>query len=155
MITIRYAKKTDIDQLLRHWMELHNYHIKKLKAGKDLKLARTARQNLRACFNDIKIPNQELLVACEQDKLAGFCDFEECCRPSIYEVQKIIRINYLYVSSDYRKHGVGKSLLEKLMAIKKTRNIREIEVSPYITNEAAISWYASQGFRKKSLVLVL
>jgi len=56
-----------------------------------------------------------------------------------------------YVDRDYRKKGVGKKLLGKVIDILRNENFKEVELTADPGNESAVSLYKSFGFKRFAL----
>ncbi|MGC9309100.1 MAG: GNAT family N-acetyltransferase [Candidatus Nanoarchaeia archaeon] len=56
------------------------------------------------------------------------------------------RLRRLYVDKEYRRQGIGKQLLDKLIKIAKENNINRIVLSTYNKNKEAINFYKKHGF---------
>jgi ribosomal protein S18 acetylase RimI-like enzyme len=153
-IKIRYAHISDLDDALEMWWDLHLFHRKNLKAKKDFVYVPDVRKRIRKHFSKTVIPRRDIIVADDKGRLAGFCEFAESSRPPIYANAKIMKIWALYVRPGYRRKGIGKMLLRKVDAIKRTRGLKEAEVSAHVMNADAIAFYRAIGFRKRMVELV-
>lgn len=97
-----------------------------------------------------------MLVAKIDGKIVGFllAEFKET---SHYKNTNICMINEIFVSEEYRSHGVGTALFGKILTVCKKKNIEEIKLDVYNANVCAIHFYERLGFKvlhqQMSLVL--
>lgn len=73
-------------------------------------------------------------------------------------IDKEIPIGYiwgLYVESEFRKYELAHSLLNRSMKWLNSKGVKEVELIIKAGNEAAISFYRSQGFSIKSYIMRL
>ena len=55
-------------------------------------------------------------------------------------------IQEMYVEPDYRSHGVGKALIDRLKSIAKTKNWLQLEVTSGLQRGKAHDFYLREGF---------
>jgi len=153
-VKIRYAKTPDLDAVLDLWWELHHFHIKDLKLGMTFEYAPDAAEKLRKHYLESLLPQNRVVVADDNGKLVGFCEFGAFSRPPIYKDPKILKVWALYVVPAYRSKGIGKKLLKEVDAVRKLAQMKELEISAHVKNENAIAFYSSLGFQKRMVDMV-
>ncbi len=67
--------------------------------------------------------------------------------------EKILHISELGVLSKYKRHGIGRKLIEHLEQIAKEHNCARIELNVFNNNEAAKCFYKNMGFNVQNLKL--
>jgi ribosomal-protein-alanine N-acetyltransferase len=65
---------------------------------------------------------------------------------------EIARILMLVVSKNYRKKGIGNTLLTHLLKILTIKNIKQVELEVKISNKSAIDFYRKHGFELKKVL---
>ena len=96
-------------------------------------------------------PNYALLVADTDGKIIGFID--HWVINDFVHGGKLGYIQNLYVSPEYRRKGVGSSLLKEIIKRAKANGVSEIHVSTEFDNKGATEFYGKQGFPERHLQL--
>lgn len=117
---IRNFERTDLDSLMKIWLEgnldVHDFIDESYWKDNYEQVKR-------------KLPNAQLYVDEEDDKIAGFAGMQ-----GDY-------IAGIFVKREYRRHGVGGKLIDFL----KQKHDR-LQLSVYEKNEAAFNFYKKRGF---------
>lgn len=96
---------------------------------------------------------RSIIVAVTEDSLVG-CAFEEVqvdfVRPS-----KVLYVTYVAVDENYRKHGIGRKLFERVENIAKENTCSSIELTSADFRTGAHAFYNSLGFTKKKTTLFI
>lgn len=80
----------------------------------------------------------------ELDKnIVGFINYD-----TIYEQAEL---EYIFVDKNYRNKGIASELLNKMTDDLRQKNINQITLEVRVDNEAAISFYEKNGFKKVSI----
>lgn len=92
--------------------------------------------------------NGDIFVAEIDNMIIGFIHIEQDKTPSFPSVveHKFACIVDFYVMSEYRKHGVGKSLLEKAKEWSINRGLEYLELFVLENNEIGKSFYKKENF---------
>ena len=90
--------------------------------------------------SELENENSNCIVAKINDEIVGFA--------GIWKAVSDIHITNIVVKKDYRMHGIGKKLLEKLIQISKTQDINSITLEVNHKNIAAIELYSKYGFEQ-------
>lgn len=70
-------------------------------------------------------------------------------------INKVAKIDALYIEEEYRHHGIGSSLIKEFKNIIKDK-VKYLEVNTFNNNKEAISTYKNNGFsEKKSITMRL
>ena len=91
-----------------------------------------------------------LFGAFEETTLAGFLWAYE--RMVLGEIR--VHLRELVVDSAYRRNGIGKQLIEILIAAAKNRGIASIELLTSHSNSGAVSFYENLGFECERVQMV-
>ena len=70
-------------------------------------------------------------------------------------INKISKLDALYVIEDYRHMGVGKNLIENFIDLSKSKNVSKIEVSACAGNINAMNLYQSINFKPVKITMNL
>lgn len=92
-----------------------------------------------------------ILLYKENEKIIGF--IYGTIIDSKININKILKINFLYVIKEYRKKGVATELINKLGDIAKEENIKYIEVQVYSNNLKACNLYLKSKFNNFTTTL--
>ncbi len=89
-----------------------------------------------------------LLILQEDEKICGYAMIEHITKPETMYMYKreFIQIDELGVLDTYRNKGYGKQLVNKVMEIARSKNIRHIELNAWSFNGNAIGFYKNLGF---------
>jgi ribosomal protein S18 acetylase RimI-like enzyme len=111
---------------------------------------------LNSTFNDNTRPDPDFIrdnwdnniayVAESEGKLVGFLAGSKSCQMHLgrnrFEVQS------LYVEPEFRKHGIGKALLDKLVLDTEELGVGKITLQVHNDNKSAIEFYKSSSFKE-------
>jgi aminoglycoside 6'-N-acetyltransferase I len=97
-------------------------------------------RNLAEAF--LADPHLHIAVAIENEQVVGFASAVDYIHP---DKPREMWINEIGVAPDYRRAGIGRSLLEALLAHSKAIGCGEAWVLTDANNIAAIALYASAG----------
>ncbi|MBU0906854.1 MAG: GNAT family N-acetyltransferase [Nanoarchaeota archaeon] len=68
--------------------------------------------------------------------------------------KKFCWIEWMYVTRFYRRHGVGRYMHQKIVALCKKKNVGEIMLDVFRVNRSAISFYRKENFKSFIHILV-
>lgn len=96
----------------------------------------------------MKRGNYQIFVACDDGKVVGYIG---CVNYLAFELENEgMKIIALAVSKEYRRKGIGTSLLKTAEQWAKENNIEVILLNSGLPREDAHTFYESQGYFKKS-----
>ncbi|MBI5466750.1 MAG: GNAT family N-acetyltransferase [Candidatus Kerfeldbacteria bacterium] len=87
-----------------------------------------------------------ILVAESQGKFAGFVRANKEEIPSFFKNSKTLFIDDICVLPEYRKHGVGRNLLQEIEKLAKGENIRRLQCRVYTFNVPSQRLFQSMGY---------
>jgi len=143
---IRITESRDADLLA-----LLNYDMQEIHAEIEPMLFKHHNQeNMKALFKEaLEDENIYAFVAWDNDRPVGYVmiskiNFEENYFRKSYSV---VYIEHICVLKDYKGHGIGKQLIEKVKEFARDNNIRRVELDYWNKNEKAGQFFRSQGFK--------
>jgi ribosomal protein S18 acetylase RimI-like enzyme len=96
-------------------------------------------------------PNQKLLVATANDRIAGFVRVTLQDRRAPLAPGRIAIVEEVVVTADFRGAGIGRRLMAEAEAWAKNNGATELWLNVWEFNESAIAFYAALGFETMSL----
>ncbi len=96
-------------------------------------------------------PEAICLIAEENNKPIGYIAAGP--KEFNYRLSKYLEIQNMGVSPDFRSKGVGSQLMNKCLAIAKSRGYQKVYVTSYFENSKAVSFYENNGFKRIDLSL--
>lgn len=133
-MTIRKASEEDISVLEDLFSRFSNWNLHR-------------RESLKEAINDA---NGELLVVQIDDQIAGFLHQVFFADPLHAGLNS--DITNLFVKEEYRRRGVGSSLVQKALENAKRRNVIEIHVTTREDNKVAMKFYQKLGFTREGVL---
>lgn len=95
----------------------------------------------------IEKENNYLLVAEFSNNIIGYL-YGKMMDDGATVIDKVAKIDALYVEENYRHHGIGTSLINEFKKIVKEENVKYIEVNVCNDNKEAITTYNNNGFNQ-------
>lgn len=95
--------------------------------------------DIAAYYREMQNPSSYYLIAHKGDEVVGF--------GGMWTVGDESHVVTLAVDEDYRRHGIGRMLLEALLREAKRLGATRVSLEVRVGNVAALSLYASFGFR--------
>lgn len=141
---IRRATPRDLEELLALWTALTEHHAAReplfeLRPEADaeirLLLARQLRDADAATF-----------VSASENMLVGFCTARIGAAPPIHAETARAEITDLGVREEQRRRGVGRALVDAVLAWVRERGVARVEIRVATTNEEGQAFWRSQGF---------
>ena len=99
-------------------------------------------------------PNRLSLAAELDGELAGFCmmELKRTSNP-ILQKKTIAFVEALYISEQYRKLGIGRSLMERAKNLARQNGAGSLQLRVWGFNRSAIDFYQSMGMTLQSMTL--
>lgn len=133
IMKIRRAKDSDYEEL----MVLYNNFV-----GED----RYSGHDGDSFKEVLKSPNNYIFIVEEGGKIIGFAT--ALIRTLIRYPKPVAELDELFVVEEFRKHGIGKQLIEKIEEIAKKRNCYRIYIASANRFETAHKFYEGIGYIK-------
>lgn len=131
MIKIRFAQPSELNHIKRVYKKAY------IQFSKDEIMS-----YFLGRLNKDKIKNKEILVACDESKIIGLCSFS--CTPVF---ANSIYIEDVVILKDYRRKGVGLSLIKKVLEIAKSKGLRRAFTNTWLEHTASIQLNKKLGFK--------
>ena len=98
--------------------------------------------NLEDYFDEhlVKVGVDNIWVAVVDSKVVGFV--------GLIVSEGEVEVEPIVVSKSYRCRGVGKRMIEKVIAVAQRLDVKKLSVKPVARNVEAIKFFYNQGFRR-------
>lgn len=130
-MNIRLAQESDYEKVI----ELYNLFV-----GSD----RYSQHNSDSFKKVLKNNNNFIFVATDTDKIIGFATFS--IRDVVRYPKPIAELDELFVSENYRKHGIGKLLMNEIEKKAKELDCYRLFIESHYEHKAAHKFYESLGY---------
>jgi N-acetylglutamate synthase-like GNAT family acetyltransferase len=146
---IRKANITDIKKI----QELNNklFELEFKEFDNSLKVGWPLEMDGEEYFRDL-INNHYVIVAEISENVIGYLAGSLNIQNS-YNIRKIAELDNMYVHENYRKNGIGKSLIQTFIEFCDSQNMDEIKVTASYKNKNAIDFYIKNNFDKFEMTL--
>jgi GNAT superfamily N-acetyltransferase len=138
VVTLAHAEPQDVDAIVALYAELDQFYGVAVAAGATQVRAERARS---ALFGDP--PAGRALLAWDNEVLAGFAGYQFIWPSTALTTS--LYLKELYVTSAYRRTGVGKLLMERLREIAVLSGCTRLEWTADLDNDASQTFYRSLG----------
>ena len=101
-------------------------------------------------FSDA-IQNDFVVIALCDGKVVGYLAGSE--NQKSYWKVKFTELDNMYIEQEYRKHGIGKLLVDEFKKWTKEKSISNMKVTASAKNQNAINFYQKMGFAHFDTVL--
>lgn len=148
---IREARRKDVKQIENLNQQLNEYHLK----FDDYYKLRTNLEGIATKYfeNIINLVESTVFVAEDNKSVVGYVAGTLEKRPPVYEVRERGRILEIFVLEEYRGHGVGRELTERMLSWFKERGIENVELIVDSRNDLAQNLWKSLGFETWQLIM--
>jgi len=144
MIKVRKAREDDLIKIAGLWKAFMKYNgdfnssfeINK-KAGEVFS---------HEMLEKLKESDCRLSVADADGELIGFCYSYISQKPKYFKLDKFGFIGDLFVMEEYRRCGIGKTLVKDAIDFFAKNKIKQIELLVAVKNEGTIQFWESMGF---------
>jgi len=104
---------------------------------------KTSKEVLEERFEEMKTQNYECAGIYDDGTLIGVSGIWFCTR---HYVGKSSEVDHVYISPEYRGHGLGKKFFAWIYAYCKEKGCTTIELNTYVTNHPSHKFYYNEGF---------
>ena len=149
---IRQANKNDITQMVPLLDEVSKLHIEKRPDVFKTRAYEEIKSNLEEMIQD---ESNIILIAEDKQVAVGviICKVREINDHTNLKNIKVLWINEICVKQEYRRNGIGRSLIEKAKEIAKENNCLRLELNCWEVNEEAMKFYENQGLTTQRRVM--
>jgi GNAT superfamily N-acetyltransferase len=144
-IEITPATDAHISEIMKIWKESMDFH-------KDIDAHFAVREDAHTDFEPhlrevMQKEDAQILVALEKGRVVAYSITLLFMRPPIFEERIYGFISDLAVKSDYRRKGIGRKMLKRMIEWFESRNVKRIELRVVAQNEVGYSFWKKHGFR--------
>ena len=149
---IRQANKNDITQMVPLLDEVSKLHIEKRPDVFKTRAYEEIKSNLEEMIQD---ESNFILIAEDKQVAVGviICKVREINNHTNLKNTKVLWINEICVKQEYRRNGIGRSLIEKAKEIAKANNCLRLELNCWELNGEAMKFYENQGLTTQRRVM--
>ncbi|WP_071140785.1 MULTISPECIES: GNAT family N-acetyltransferase [Tissierellales] len=153
-VNIRDAKKEDIDDIVKMWKELSDYHRNFLDY---MHLTENWEENIKNLYSeDLNDANRIFLIAEENNERIGFLRGEvRIALSNIFIVPKSGYISDIFVCQRFRGSKVAESLMNRAIRWFRRNGISNVRLNVNSENIRAIRFYNRIGFKRVNETLNL
>jgi ribosomal protein S18 acetylase RimI-like enzyme len=149
-VTIRQATAADRAAIGRLWRELMEFHYQ--FDSRAFGLAPNAvdiwLHQLDECITD---DEHLVLVAKAEDQLVGYAMGEVSEGRPMFRHGPYGHIGTFCVTANWRRRGIGRRMVERLLEWFRARGISEVRVTAWYSNPASNAFWRSLGFQPKTV----
>lgn len=149
-IGIRKAIAKDYNPLCKLFQEIDDFHRRSLPHLFQEPDGPARQENfIRDVLND---ENACLFIAESSGKIIGFVHATIRAAPAfpIFRPRQYAVVEGIGVSVEFRKHGIGRLLMDKTHKWALSRGVSSVELNVYEFNETAITFYERLGYETLS-----
>ena len=149
---IRQANKNDITQMVPLLDEVSKLHIEKRPDVFKTRAYEEIKSNLEEMIQD---ESNIILLAEDKQIVVGviICKVREINDHTNLKNIKVLWINEICVKQEYRRNGIGRSLIERAKEIAKANNCLRLELNCWELNGEAMKFYENQGLTTQRRVM--
>lgn len=142
MVKVKIAEKKDLKEFARLRFEANKYAA---RFDKNVVVSRNSLVNLeKLTEKEFEDPRIMYLLALDGDRMIGIAILS-----LPVGIDKSAFLGELFIEGEYRRHGVGRLLLERAMNIAKKRGFENFELTVARSNKQAEKFYKNLGFQIK------
>jgi ribosomal protein S18 acetylase RimI-like enzyme len=139
------ATESLVSQIVELWKEFWDYHQK--MDPQFFVMSEDGPSKFEEYLRGlIKPDDAQVLVALDQGQIVAYSIAQILKRPPIAKYPAYGFISDLCVKSEYRRKGLGKQILDKILEWFKSRQIDRIELTVLAKNQIGYSFWKKQGF---------
>ena len=143
---IRKFQKKDISEVVKLGIDFLNYHK---KFDPFFAPSKNIKSIYKKYFSEyLNSNNKLLLVAEEKGKIIGFATGDIKKGSELFRVKVTGLIEYIFVSSGYRRQGMGEVFMKEILAWFKGKKIKYIAISVHSKNKIGRKAWEKYGFKE-------
>ena len=150
-LLIRKIEERDVEAVGRLWYQLSLYH-------ENFARYYAVRPDTEAILGDhvrdLMHRNCIFFVAEAGGRVVGFVSGYIVMRNPQLVVDRVGKVDNIFVDDEFRGKGIGTQLLEQLFAYIKSQNVVYIELSCDFANDRALELYKRLGFKEQKVFMV-
>ncbi len=150
-VNVRPAQPDDLDAVARLWESLVEYH-RQLDADLPPAAPQGARRYARQLLDRLDDPMTRVLVADADGEVVGYVlGVVVDLAPQMFQQEASGFLADIYVDQSYRRQGVGRALVETLIAWFAQRGLHYYEWHVAARNQESLAFWRSLGGREVML----
>lgn len=158
MDIIDFDKQKHTDQLVKLFKEFGNYLMEVDPLKRTVYKPDNAEPYTKCILNKVVKANGTVYVAVKDKKVIGFImSTVRDMKPSLEDdciAHRKGRVIELFVTERYRKHGVGKKLIDKMEKFFKEKACDVVNIEVFAPNTNAYQFYKSIGYEDRNIDLM-
>jgi len=142
---VRRARTSDLEKLVELRIRVQEHM--EASSSRVWRITEEGKRNLRKTLEESLSKKDGLMLVAEKDNdLMGFIYGEVTHRPD-YLPPGTGQISLLYVKEDFRRHGLGSTLVKELCRFFRNENIDEVTLRYVLGNIEGERFWSSLGFK--------
>lgn len=152
-MNIQKGEYTDIDNIVKLWGKLSDYH----KVFRDyMSPSKDWNSKIKELFReDINDDNKLLLVCKENNEVVGFIRAEIKDGGGVFEDVQLGYISDIYIEEKFRGTGISEDMIKEVILWFKDKGIYNLRLNVNSQNMAAIKLYKKLGFEEVNKTMSL
>ena len=144
---IKKASLTDVDDMVKLWQELMDYH---LYLGTEQKLKKNAQKIFKKwLIKNIKSKDSIVLIAKDKKPIGYLLGYVKK-EPIVYVEDKMGYISDGYIIKGYRKKGIMKKMVKEAKSFFRKRKMKHIGLRADTLNKKGVISWNKIGFEEKA-----
>lgn len=144
-VTIRPARAQDVEKLVALWMSMMDVHKGLDPAFRfSANIHQQCRHHMKRAIRDSRMC---VRVAETPAGVVGYVLAHLSDRPPIYPVGQYGFISELFVQEAYRRRGIGRSLVDEVLAWFRSVGVTAVELLAAVNNTQGTVFWEAVGFR--------
>ncbi len=148
MLNVRTVRKNELPKVSKLWEEFMKFNTGlndsfAIRHDADRIFAKEMADRFA---DDYAEDGYHMAIAENDGEIVGFCLSYITHKPKYFKLQKFGFIGDLYVKPDFRRKGIGRSLVENAIGFFDSQKVQQIELLVAIKNDNAIEFWQSMGF---------
>ncbi len=146
MVSIREAREDELLRAGELWSDFMRFNC---QFDKSFTIRDKARDIFsREMLEKYPAKDYRLAVAEADGKLIGFCFSYISRKPKYFKIERFGLIGDLYVTPEFRRQGIGHSLVKDALNFFAKRRVIQIELLVAVKNDDAIKFWEALGFNQ-------
>lgn len=142
---IREAIRSDIENITKIWKEMMDFHIERdgsfnIANNAPKEFAKFIKENLSS-------RDWSVFVSEHNEEVIGYVLAKIEKRPPVFKELDFCEIFDLAIKQEFRRKGIGESLLSKVFQWCSEKKIKRIEVKIAVSNEISTKFWRKMGFK--------
>jgi GNAT superfamily N-acetyltransferase len=145
MVSIRRAKKSDIPEVARLWMEMMREHEER-----DARFACAADAESAYCLyaeGMLESTETAFFLAEEGERILGYILALVIENPPVFDIERYGFVGEMVVTREYRQRGIGHLLWDRARRWFRRKGVRTAQLNVSVLNRSGRDFWHSVGFK--------